>query len=245
MAFADTAVRSIQSCSLATPVTLAGTVFKGDAIGITAGTWVRADGNSSPAITGLLVAAEDGISGQIITAYPEAVIDGPTGATPGAPIFLSDTAGRYTETPSTTTAQLVGFAVSATRIAITQMAIRGEFVVRHNFAHKAAPWDIIFIAPRPCYVRKISCVYGTGSGAAGTLTVERLQGTEAVTAGDDLCPVTPIDENTTVDTVQNAVLTTTAAHLLLAVGDRLAVKEASGTGTTLANCCVTVQLEWA
>jgi hypothetical protein len=241
MAFADTAVRTILYGSLPVPVLLAGTVHKGAPLAYSAG-FVEADANA--ALPALLVAAEDGISGQTITAYESALLEGVTGGTPGNPVFLSDTVGKYTETPSTTEVQLVGITVSATRILINQIARRASFVISYPFA-AANIADQIFVAPRACRVRKISVVATTVAGQAGVMTVERCQGTEAPAAGDDLTAGLNIATGTMVaNTVYNPTLTTTVADLDLAVGNRLVLKLVSGAATSLAGACITVHMEW-
>lgn len=91
----------------------------GDLIGISSsGTWVLADGNSSPNVQALLVAGQAGASGDTIRAYSIAVVGNFSGASKGDRVWLSDTAGRYSATASTTLAQQVGIALSATEALI-------------------------------------------------------------------------------------------------------------------------------
>lgn len=122
-----------------------------------------------------------------------------------------------------------------------------KFVVSANIpgtqAATATNYGKIFIAPFICTVSSIKEVHGTAGndGSAVTLSVERLQGTEAVGSGDDLLGATKIDLKGTANTVQTKALTGTTAHLTLAVGDRLALKD-TGTLTSLADVCVTIEL---
>lgn len=128
MAFADVTdgSRAILEGSGASKVALSGTVQVGDAIGLSGSTWVRADGNNK--VTGQLVAGRDGISGDVITAYRQAVVGGVSGGTKGAPIYLSDTAGGYSETPSTTTRQVLGFGLTATEMYIAPQEFNTEYL---------------------------------------------------------------------------------------------------------------------
>ena len=110
-------------------------------------------------------------------------------------------------------------------------------------AATAANYGIIFVAPEPCRVIKVSEVHttaGTDSGAV-TLDVERLQGTEAPGSGDALLGTTKINLKGTKNTVQSPDLTSTSTNLNLSTGDRLCLKDA-GTLTDVAGVCVTVHL---
>ena len=241
MAFADTAVRNILQGILPCKITLAGAVAVGDLIGYSSG-WVRADANAG--IPAKLVAGEGGASGDEITAFHAAVIEGPTGMTAGGALYLSDTAGGYAETASTTSEQKVGESLSATLAQVAPDRFQAKFPVTHSFA-AAGIADILYTASFRCRVTKISEVHATVAGQAGTATVERLQGTEAPGSGDDLLGATKVDLTGTINTVQSPALTGTAANLVLETGNRLALKLASGAATSLANANVTVELERA
>jgi len=106
-------------------------------------------------------------------------------------------------------------------------------------AATAANYNAFWTAPYKCVVLGIDAIWGTAS-TSGTLNVERLQGTEAHDAGDDLLSST-IDMSGTANTVNAGTLTTTKATLELADGDRLGLVD-SGTLTSQANLCVTVTL---
>lgn len=110
-------------------------------------------------------------------------------------------------------------------------------------AGTAANYGKIFIAPFICTVTSIKEVHGTAGsdGSAVTLSVERLQGTEALGSGDELLAATKIDLKGTADTVQTKALTSTTAHLTLAAGDRLGLVD-TGTLTAVADMCVTIEL---
>jgi len=107
----------------------------------------------------------------------------------------------------------------------------------------AANFGKFFVANKKCVVRAIRAVFttkGTDSGAV-TLMIERLQGTETSGNGDDLLAST-FNLKGTDETVQTGTLTTTKANLILSAGDRLNMVD-TGTPTTLAGLCVTVELE--
>lgn len=109
----------------------------------------------------------------------------------------------------------------------------------------AANFGIFFVATKPCYVKAISEVHTVAGNDAGavTLQVERLQGTEALDAGDPLL-LTAFDLKGTANTVQRGALVKSNKTLLsLQLGDRLALKDA-GTLTTLQGVCITVELQF-
>jgi len=241
MPFADGTSRSVLATSLPIPLTLAtGVEVKaGDPLGYNSG-WVLADANAG--IPARLIAGEDGKGS--ITAYESARVRGFTGGTPDASLYLSDTAGGYSDTPSTTSEQKLGFMISATEAVVNLHRFNEKDYVSHNFA-AADIANIIFIATERVRVTKISEVHATVAGQAGTATVERLQATEAPASGDDLLNTTKIDLAGTINTVQTPALTATPANLVLETGNRLALKLASGAATSLANACITVELQRA
>lgn len=112
MAFADaTGARTILSGAVPVKVTLAAgvTTKPGDLLGYSSG-WKLADGNGG--IPAKLVAGQSGTACEI-QAYAAAYVDGFTGGTAGAALFLSDTAGGYSDTTGTSK-QRVGVMASAT-----------------------------------------------------------------------------------------------------------------------------------
>lgn len=79
------------------------------------------------------------------------------------------------------------------------------------------------------------------------LKLERCQGTESVTNGDDLLAATAIDVKATANTVYTGTIITTSAINVLADGDRLMVHFANDAATAtvsvaLDGFCVTVTL---
>ena len=105
----------------------------------------------------------------------------------------------------------------------------------------AGNYGTFFIAPYKCVVLGIDVVHGTVS-TSGTVQVERLQGTEAKAAGDDLLTAA-ISTAGAVDTVSTGVLISgeSAEPLELADGDRLGLVNAGNLATS-ADLCVTVTL---
>lgn len=101
---------------------------------------------------------------------------------------------------------------------------------------------VIFVAPVKCMVVSFKEVHGTAGNHASAVTgsIERLQGTEASTEGDNLCTA-EVNLKGTANTVQTGTLTTTVATKTLAAGDRLAFL-LTGDSQTLATMIVTVQL---
>jgi len=99
-------------------------------------------------------------------------------------------------------------------------------------------YGTFFIAPYKCVVLGIDVVHGTAS-TTGTVQVERLQGTEAKDAGDDLLTAA-ISTAGTANTV-NAGTLAAANYLELADGNRLGLVNA-GTLTNGADLVVTVTL---
>jgi hypothetical protein len=105
----------------------------------------------------------------------------------------------------------------------------------------ASPADKgIFIAPFDLVIKRIDYVHSTAGsdGSAVTLQVERLQGTEAPAAGDNLLSAA-FNCKGTANTVQNGALTATTADLTLSAGNRLGLNY-TGTLTALAGVVVTV-----
>ncbi len=103
----------------------------------------------------------------------------------------------------------------------------------------AANYGQFFHAPYRCVLREVRVSWRTAS-SSGTLQVERLQGTEAKDAGNDLLAAT-VDTSATAETVTVPALTTTTADLTLEVGDRLGLVN-GGTLTSSADLAVTVVL---
>ena len=95
-------------------ITLSGTVKVGDLIGYSSG-WKAADMNSSPKVYPELVAGAPGVSGDVITAFREAVIDLGTGctATAGDRVYADTDAGEYVGVASNDQGYCVGVMTTA------------------------------------------------------------------------------------------------------------------------------------
>ena len=108
----------------------------------------------------------------------------------------------------------------------------------------AANYGIFFTATFPCSVKAVSMVQTTAGTGAGTVTLqlERLQGTEAPDAGDELL-ATAFNLKATANTVQEGVLVARKTLTALAPGDRLCLKDV-GTLTSVAGLNVTVELQY-
>ena len=145
MAFADSAVRTILAASGPLKVTLAGTVSEADPIGYDSG-WQRAIASSSAPIAALLVAGEEGLSGDVITAYQSAVIIGPTGGTAGNQVFLGSTAGKYAESSNGSVRQVVGTMSSATEMTINPIDSRGPMTVANSSDDTRALYARLYLA---------------------------------------------------------------------------------------------------
>lgn len=96
-----------------------------------------------------------------------------------------------------------------------------------------------WIADVDCEVVEISCSWDVPT-SSGTLMVERLQGTEAPTGGNNLQAAT-VDTSAADDTVTRPALTTTLLDRRLTRGDRLGAIF-TGTVSSGVALCVTVVL---
>ncbi len=136
MALTDTALRTVVQGRDPVRLTLAGTVYTGDPIGYNSG-WVQADGNGT--YYAEFVAGQCGGAGDVITAYRSAVVQGMTGMTAGNPIYLSDTAGKYSESTGTSQ-QVVGISISATEAVIGPL-FTGTITNANIASGAAIAWD--------------------------------------------------------------------------------------------------------
>lgn len=113
-------------------------------------------------------------------------------------------------------------------------------------AQTAGNYKIFFSAPFPCFAIGAVAVFGTTNGAACTLQIERLEGTTAAGSGTNFL-TTAFDLNATANTPQYAGLrggSKLIAQTGLNQGDRLALKIASGSLSSLVNLNVTIQLQY-
>lgn len=117
--------RIIQQGIAPVKITLAEACKAGDLLGYSSG-WKKADADNS--IYAELVAATGGASGDEITAYRAARVSGLTGMTAGGAVYLSDTAGGYSESAGTV-GQVVGISLSASEMMISpQYSSGGQLI---------------------------------------------------------------------------------------------------------------------
>jgi len=114
-----------------------------------------------------------------------------------------------------------------------------KFIINHY--QPSGGDEAFFIAPYDLTIKEVRYVHGTAEGGASTVQIERLQGTEDVTAGDDLLS-TALDGNGTANTVQVGALLGTGVTSLNQ-GDRLAIYYSAST--TVAEIAVTILAEQA
>jgi len=115
-----------------------------------------------------------------------------------------------------------------------------------TIAQTAGNYKIFFTAPFPCFVIGVTEVHGTANGSACTLQIERLEGTTAAGSGTNLL-TSAFDLNGTANTTQYAGLRTgnpLISQTGLNLGDRLALKIASGSLSAIVNLNVTIQLKY-
>lgn len=116
---------------------------------------------------------------------------------------------------------------------------RDTFVITDHQTSSIAD-KVIGIVPVKSELVAVKEVHGTAGsdGSAVSLAVERLQGTETSGNGDQVA--TGVNLKGTADTVQSATLTTTAANLIFAAGDRVGIN-VTGTTTAVATMNVVCQ----
>ena len=231
-----------------TKLALTGTVKVGDPV---TELGVQADGNSGN-LRAKWVAGEPGVSGDTITVYAAALIGGLSGATKGDAVFLSDTAGGYTATASTTSRQWVGISTSATEM----WASPDRFVQRFAVAVPVVAADVIeseatkhlLVAHRRIRITKVTEIHGVVAGQAGTMDLLKYNIADVTYNDADTFAIlgtTKIDLTAAINVAQSPTLTSTAADLVLEVGEYLRASLASGAATSLANGLVVIEYEAA
>jgi hypothetical protein len=98
---------------------------------------------------------------------------------------------------------------------------------------------VVGICPVKSQLVKVYMVYGTAAGQAGTLAIERLQGTETSSSGDHV--VVGLDLYSTANTVQEGTIVTTSDINIFEAGDRVGTHVNPGASTTCANMVVCLQ----
>lgn len=108
-------------------------------------------------------------------------------------------------------------------------------------AATAANYGSFWIAPAKCVVDSITYSFSANSNS-GTVEVEKVPSATAQGSGTNLQTAT-VSTASGANTNQAATLSTTAATVELAAGDRLALED-SGTLTSLTDLVCTVGLHW-
>lgn len=111
-------------------------------------------------------------------------------------------------------------------------------------AATAGNYGLFWIAPAPCFLRKITEVHQTKGtdGSAVTLQIEKLTGTTAPGSGTVVL-ATALDLKGNNNTVQTQKLVPVRSSRTLQKGDRLALKK-SGTLTALDTVLIMVEIEY-
>jgi len=105
----------------------------------------------------------------------------------------------------------------------------------------AANYGSFWVAPAKCVVDSITYSWSTNS-SSGTVEVEKVPSATAQGSGTNLQSAT-VSTASGANTNSAATLSTTAATLELAAGDRLALED-GGTLTSLTDLVCTVGLHW-
>lgn len=116
-----------------------------------------------------------------------------------------------------------------------QELYEGHMQVLSVPAHASKLIYAVFTAPEALTISGISYVPDVAQGAALTATVSKATGTATPAAGTTPLHTGTINLNGTAHTVQNLTLTSTAADLTLAAGERVAII-LSGAMTTGSGC---------
>lgn len=109
--------------------------------------------------------------------------------------------------------------------------------------YAAATLPLIFwTAPAPCRIIQATERHTTVAGQAGTMQIEKVPSGTAIGSGT-VTLASAFDLTSTAATVVTKLPLATSAKVL-AAGDSLAGKVASGAATSLAGATLTIVLEW-
>ena len=111
MSFADTSTRFVVHGFGGVEVYFLGAVNAGDPVAYSSTGFVQADSDNS--LPAQFIASNDFEAGTYGVVFASAVVSGFTGGTPGALLYLSDTAGAYSASAGSVS-QVVGLMYSAT-----------------------------------------------------------------------------------------------------------------------------------
>lgn len=188
-----------------------------------------ADGNATTPAPAAYVAGEKGASADTITAYRRAILSGLSGATLGNVVYLSDTAGSYTATPSTTQRQRVGFALNATDIFVEPERSLERFAVQSGVIDATYDTDrYFFVARERVRVVSIEVVASAieATGAATTVQVQKIVTTDGIGNAAQknlLAAALNLKTGLVANNVLSPSLTATVADLVMDKGNSLAL----------------------
>lgn len=100
----------------------------------------------------------------------------------------------------------------------------------------------IFIASQACKLISASERHGTVAGSADVLNLEKCEAGEDLAAGDLLLTTGWTINSTANTTVKRTAVTTAVA--ILAAGDAINTRLTTGDGTSYAEGCITLELEY-
>ena len=103
----------------------------------------------------------------------------------------------------------------------------------------ASAGQVLFIVPTDCKLVQVLERHVTKAGQAGTIQIEKVPSGTAPGSGTVL-----LDAALDATTNNNTVQTATATNAVLAAGDALAIKLASGALTSLAGMTLAAVIEW-
>lgn len=188
-----------------------------------------ADGNATTPAPAAYVAGEKGASADTITAYRRAILSGLSGANLGNVVYLSDTAGSYTTTPSATQRQRVGFALNATDIFVEPERSLERFAVQSGVIDATYDQDrYILVARERFRVVSIELIASVieATGATTTVQVQKIVTTDGIGNAAQknlLGAAVNLKTGMVANTVLTPALTATAADLVLDKGNSLAL----------------------
>ncbi len=162
MALTEGSYRTLLQGIAPVEITLSGDVECGDPLCYNSG-WVVADASTAATSDATFVAGHDGSSGDSITAYKSAILGNFTSGTAGGFVYLSDTAGDYTETAGTIT-MAVGQVLSSTSITVDPSGTStGGISFNGTFLNDVIDFTGVTIdhtgSGGPCFIR--AGAYGT------------------------------------------------------------------------------------
>ena len=243
MAFADKTdgSRIILGAGPGIPIVVATAVLPGDLLTEAGG---RADANAATPAPAAFVAGAKAAANETVVAYRSAIVSGVTGATKGNKVYLSDTAGGYSETPSTTQRQAVGFSIAATAMYVEPKRDVDRFAVTTSIVDATYDQDrYFFVARERCRVTAIEFVQSAieATGNATTVMVRKVvtaDGIDHANQKDLMAAALNLKTGVVANTVLSAGLTATAADLVLEKGNSLALDFTNAITEYVGTCTV-------